>query len=176
MQVCSQTLCLIEILLPGRHRPELAGDGSSEEMQVKLWLPRALLLQLSQQTNAKLKINLLMRSRLSKQLMCARAALHLAVTTQAVPGLCPHAWLEHMMATWLSRPAGWVSLPGVGLGGGGYKLGFQRGQSCVGVGPCRCSTLTPPLQGEEPPRLQTDGTKWVWGTWHWVRSGMAVGH
>lgn len=72
---------------------------------------------MSQQTNAKLKINLLMGSRLSKRLLCARAALHLAVTTQAVPVLC------------VPEPIGWVSLPGLGLGGAAYSLGFQRGQS-----------------------------------------------
>ena len=54
---------------------------------MKLWLPRALLLQLLQQTKSKLKINLLMGSRLSKQLLCAKAAFPLAVTTQ--PGLLP---------------------------------------------------------------------------------------
>ena len=48
---------------------------------MKLLLPRVLLLQLLQQTNMKLKINLLMGSHLSKQLLCAKAALHLAVTT-----------------------------------------------------------------------------------------------
>lgn len=83
---------------------------------MKLWLPRALLLQLSQQTNAKLKINLLMDSCLSKQMLCARAALHLAVTTQAVPGLCPRVWPKHTKAAGLSWPVGWVSLPGLGLG------------------------------------------------------------
>lgn len=63
---------------------------------MKRWLPRAALLQLSQQTNAKLKFNSLMGSRLSKQLLCARAALHLVVTAQPVPntafsppGSCP---------------------------------------------------------------------------------------
>ena len=55
---------------------------------MKLWLPRALLLQLSQQTNTKLKINLLMESRLSKQLSCAKTAVHLAVTTQPVLRPC----------------------------------------------------------------------------------------
>lgn len=81
---------------------------------MKLWLPRALLLQLSQQT--KLKINLLMGSCLSKQLLCARAALHLAVTMQAVPGLCPCVWPKHTKPAGLSWPAGWVLLPGLGPG------------------------------------------------------------
>lgn len=96
---------------------------------MKLLLPRALLLQLSQQANAKLKINLLMGSRLSKQLLCARAALHLAVTTQAVPVLCPHVRREHMKAAWPSWPVEWVSLLGLGLGRAAYRLGFREGQS-----------------------------------------------
>lgn len=80
---------------------------------MKLWLPRALLLQLSQQTNAKLKINLLMGSRLSKQLLCAKAALHLAVTTQPVLLLVllrpcvaqTHEGSLAVLARWVDVPA-----------------------------------------------------------------------
>lgn len=57
-----------------------------------------------------------MGSCLSKQLLCARAALHLAVTTQAVPGLCPCVWPKHTKSAGLSWPVGWVLLPGLGLG------------------------------------------------------------
>lgn len=77
--------CVIGILCQGGTAPSAAqtstgwGWLSSEEMQVKL-CQELFSFSCRNRQNTRLKINLLMGSPLSKQLLCAKAALHLAVT------------------------------------------------------------------------------------------------
>lgn len=132
---------------------------------MKLWLPRALLLQLSQQTNAKLKINLLMGSRLSKQLLCAKAALHLAVTTQPVPLLVllrpcvaqAHEGSLAVLARWVDVPARTWSW------GAPCGLGFQRAElsGCGSLPPF--DPYTAFARGRAPPGSELMVQSWFGG-------------